>query len=387
MLFSSGAGAQTSVKVGVLSDMSGSLADLGGPGAVVAAQMAIEDFKPESRGLKVELVSADHQNKADIGAAIARRWYDVDKVDMITELSNSAVALAVSETGRQLNKSVIVAGAGASDLTGSKCTPTTIHWTYDTWAVAHAIGSAVVDQGGKSWFFMTADYSFGYALERDATEVIKEKGGKIIGSVKNPINTPDFSSFVLQAQASRAQVVGLASAGTDTINAIKQAAEFGLVEGGQRLAGLLVFISDVHALGLQDAQGLTIAEAFYWDRTPGSRAWSKRFAERNKGRFPTMIQAGVYSSVYHYLATVASGAPAGDGEKITTAMKGKEFKDELFGVTTVRADGRAIHPLYLFEVKKPSESKEPYDYYKTLAIIPADEAFRPMNKGGCALVK
>jgi len=377
------------VKIGVLSDMSGLYADIGGPGSVAAAQMAVKDFNPGSHHMKVEIVSADHQNKPDIGSAIARRWFDTEQVNAIADVPNSGVALAVSNVTREKNGVFLVSGAAASDLTDRQCSPNTVHWTYDTWALAHGTGGAIVRQGGKTWFFITADYAFGHALERDTSAVVEAAGGKVLGAVRHPLNTADFSSFLLQAQGSKAQVIGLANAGGDTINAVKQAAEFGIVKGGQRLAGLLVFLTDVHALGLPTAQGLTLTTAFYWDLNDKTRAFAKRFAARNDGKYPTMVQAGVYSSVLHYLEAVTKVGSATDGVKVIEAMKSTRYDDPLFGDTVVRQDGRAVHAMYLVEVKKPAESKAPYDYFKVLATIPADHAFRPLaeEKGTCSLVK
>ncbi len=377
------------VKIGVLSDMSGLYADIGGPGSVAAAQMAVEDFNPASHHMKVEIVSADHQNKPDIGSAIARRWFDTEQVNAIADVPNSGVALAVSNVTREKNGVFLVSGAADSDLTDKQCSPNTVHWTYDTWALAHGTGGAIVRQGGKTWFFLTADYAFGHALERDTSAVVEAAGGKVLGAVRAPLNTADFSSYLLQAQSSKARVIGLANAGGDTINAVKQAAEFGIVKGGQRLAGLLVFLTDVHALGLPTAQGLTLTTAFYWDLNDSTRAFAKRFAARNGGKYPTMVHAGVYSSVLHYLEAVAKTGSATDGAKVVEAMKSTRFDDPLFGDTVVRQDGRAVHAMYLVEVKKPEESKGPYDYFKVLETIPADQAFRPLadEKGTCSLVK
>jgi branched-chain amino acid transport system substrate-binding protein len=374
------------IKIGVLSDMSSLYSAVGGPGSVVAARMAVEDFGAAKKGMKVEIVSADHQNKADVGSQIARQWYDVDGVDVILDVPNSGVALAVSQVTREKGKVFLVSGAASSDLTGKACSPNTIHWTYDTWMLAHGTGSAIVKQGGDTWFFLTSDYAFGYALEHDTEEVVLKSGGKVLGKVRHPINTQDFSSFLLQAQASKAKIIGLANAGGDTINSIKQAAEFGIVKGGQKLAGLLVFLSDVHGLGLDKAQGLIFTETFYWDLNDKTRAWSKRFAALNNGAYPTMVQAGVYSSVLHYLKAVQA-LKGDDGTKVVAEMKKLPTDDPLFGKGVVRADGRKLHPAYLVEVKKPSESKGPWDYYKILATIPADQAFRPMSEGGCLLVK
>jgi branched-chain amino acid transport system substrate-binding protein len=374
------------VKIGVLSDMSGLYAGIGGPGSVLAAQMAVEDFGAAKKGLKVEIISADHQNKPDVGSQIARQWYDRDGVDMIIDVPNSGVALAVSQVSREKNKAFIVSTGGSSDLTGKACAPYTLHWTYDTWMLAHGTGSAIVKTGGTTWFFITADYAFGLALEKDTAEVVEKEGGKVLGRVRHPLSTQDFSSYLLQAQASKAKIIGLANAGGDTINSVKQAAEFGIVKGGQNLAGLLVFLSDVHGLGLEKAQGLIFTETFYWDMNDGTRAWSKRFAAKNKGVYPTMGHAGVYSAILHYLKAVQA-TKSDDAAKTIAKMKQTPTDDPLFGKGSVRADGRVIHPAYLFEVKKPSESKYPYDYYKLRATIPADQAFRPMKDGGCPLVK
>jgi len=381
---------QVNVKIGVLSDMSSLYADIGGPGSVVAAKMAIADFTKAHPNVKVEMISGDHQNKPDVGSQMANQWFDVDKVDMIVDVPNSGVALAVSEVAKQKNKVFIVSGAAASTLTGTKCNANTVHWTYDTWMLANGTGKAMVKTGGDTWFFLTADYAFGHALEADTTAVVEKNGGKVVGKVRVPLNTNDFSSFLLQAQASKAKVIGLANAGGDTINSIKQAAEFGIVKGGQSLAGLLVFSSDVNALGLPTAQGLALTETWYWDLNDASRAWTKRWtAERGAAnKYPTMIHAGVYAGITHYLkARLALGAGEHDGKSVVDKMKSMPTDDALFGKGAVRIDGRVTHPAYLFEVKKPSESKYPGDFYKVRATIPADEAFRPLNEGGCPLVK
>ena len=375
------------VKIGVMNDMSGVYADIGGPGSVVAAKMAVEDFQKMSKaGLKVEIVSADHQNKPDVGSTIARQWYDTDGVDAIADVPTSSVALAVSQVTRDKGKAFLATGPATADLTGKACSPNTVHWLYDTWMLANGTGSAIVKTGGDSWFFLTADYAFGHALERDTEAVVLKSGGKVLGKVRHPLATQDFSSFLLQAQASKAKVIGLANAGGDTINSIKQAAEFGIVKGGQSLAGLLVFLTDVHGLGLQTAQGLIVTETFYWDLNDQTRAWSKRFAAANGGKYPSMDHAGVYAVVLHYLKAVEA-AKTDDGTKVVAKMKELPTDDPLFGKGTIRQDGRKIHPAYLFEVKKPSESKGPYDYYKLRATIPADQAFRPLAEGGCPLVK
>jgi branched-chain amino acid transport system substrate-binding protein len=388
-LAASGAQAQISdgvIKIGVLSDMSSLYSDIGGPGSVVAARMAVEDFGAAKKGMKVEIVSADHQNKPDVGSGIARQWYDVDKVDAIFDVPTSSVALAVNEITKEKGKAFIISGAASSDLTGKACSPNSVHWTYDTWMLANGTGSAIVKTGGDSWFFVTADYAFGLALERDTEAVVLKNGGKVLGKVRHPLNSQDFSSFLLQAQASKAKVIGLANAGGDTTNAIKQAAEFGITSRGQSLAGMLVFLSDIHGLGLDKAQGLIFTETFYWDLNDQTRAFAKRFAAQNKGKYPTMVQAGVYAGTLHYLKAVEA-AKTDDGTKVVAKMKELPTDDALFGKGRIRSDGRALHPAYLVEVKKPSESKGPYDYYKVRATIPMEQAFRPEKDGGCSLVK
>ena len=374
------------IKIGVMNDMSGTYADLAGPGSVIAARMAIEDLGDLVKGLKIEVVGADHQNKPDIGSNIVRQWIDVDKVDVIVDVPTSSVALAVNEIVKEKNKVFLVSGAAASDLTGPRCSPNTVHWTYDTWALANGTGNAIVKTGGDSWFFLTADYAFGHALERDTAAVVVKNGGKVVGQVRHPFPGQDFSSFLLQAQASKAKIIGLANAGADTTNAIKQAAEFGIVQKGQSLAGLLVFLTDVHSLGLKTAQGLIFTEAWYWDMNDANRAFAKRFAAANRGVHPSMIHAGVYSAVTHYLKTVAALKNDSDGKAVVAEMKKNKTKDALFGDGEIRADGRKVHPMYLFEVKKPEESKGAWDYYKLRATIPADQAFRPLAEGKCPLV-
>ncbi len=374
------------VKIGVMNDQSGTYADITGQGSVVAARMAVEDFGAAKKGLKVEVVFADHLNKPDVGASIARQWYDAEKVDVIVDVPTSSIALAINQITLEKQKAFIVSGAATSDLTGKACSPNTIHWTYDTWALANGTGSAIVKTGGDTWFFLTADYAFGHALERDTEAVVLKSGGKVLGKVRHSFPTSDFSSFLLQAQASKAKIIGLANAGADTTNAIKQGAEFGIVKGGQQFAGLLVFLTDVHALGLEKAQGLILTEAFYWDLNEQTRAWSKRFAERHHGAMPTMVQAGVYSAVLHYLKAV-DALKSDDGTKVIAKMKEMPTDDPLFGKGVVRADGRKVHPMYLFEVKKPSEAKGPWDYYKVRATIPVEQAFRPLAEGDCPLVK
>jgi branched-chain amino acid transport system substrate-binding protein len=380
---------QINVKIGVLSDMSSLYADIGGPGSVAAAKLAVADFTKDHPNVKVEIVSGDHQNKPDVGSQIANQWFDVDHVDMIVDVPNSGVALAVSQVANQKNKVFVASGPGSSDLTGAKCNANTIHWTYDTWMLANGTGTALVKTGGDTWFFLTADYAFGHALERDTTNAVQKAGGKVLGAVRHPLNTNDFSSFLLQAQASKAKVIGLANAGGDTINAIKQGAEFGIGSGAQKFAGLLVFVSDVNALGLKTAQGLSLTETWYWDMNDANRAWTKRWqAERNAaGKFPTMVQAGVYSGTLHYLKAVAAVKSASDGKAVVAEMKKLPAEDPLFGKSTVREDGRVLHPAYLFEVKTPAESKHPGDFYKLKATIPAEEAFRPLKDGNCPLVK
>jgi branched-chain amino acid transport system substrate-binding protein len=374
------------VKIGVLTDMSSLYADNTGPGSVAAAKLAVADFGAEAKGIKVEIISADHQNKPDLGSSIANSWFDKDKVDVIVDTPNSGVALAVSEIARQKNKMFLASGPATSDLTGPKCNANTIHWTYDTWNLANGTGKAMVKTGGDTWFFLTADYAFGYALERDTAAVVEANGGKVLGKVRHPLNTNDFSSFLLQAQASKAKVIGLANAGGDFINSIKQASEFGIVEGGQSIAGLLVFVMDVAALGLPTAQGLALTETWYWDMNDNNRAWTKRWQVERPGNFPTAIHAGVYSAIIHYLKAVEALKADGDGKAVVAKMKELPTDDRLFGKGVVRADGRKIHDAYLFEVKKPAESKYPGDFYKTRATIPAAEAFRPLKEGGCPLV-
>ncbi len=379
------AAAQTNVKIGVLSDMSSLYADLGGAGSVAAARMAVEDFNAAAKGMRVEIVSADHQNRADVGSNIARQWFDRDSVDVIVDVPNSGVALAVNGVTREKNKVFLVSGAATSALTGEQCSPNTVHWTYDTWALANGTGKAIVQQGGDTWFFLTADYAFGHQLEADTSAVVTKLGGRVLGGVRHPLNGSDFSSFLLQAQASRAKIIGVANAGGDTINTIKQAGEFGIVRRGQSLAGLLIFISDVHGLGLESAQGLVFTNAFYWDKDDGTRAFARRMAAANRGIHPTMVHAGVYASVLHYLKAVEANKSAADGKATVDRMKAMATDDALFGKGTVRTDGRKIHDMYLYEVKKPSESKGAWDYYKLRTTIPAAEAFRPLAEGKCPL--
>ena len=373
------------VKIGVLSDMSGLYSDIGGPGSVESARMAIADFGGSVDGKKIKLISADHQNKPDVGSAIATRWFGSDGVDAIVDVPNSSVALAVQEVARSRDKVLLISGAAASDLTGKACSPTSVHWTYDTLALANGTGAALVKAGGDTWFFITADYAFGHNLERDTSRVVEEYGGIVLGSVLAPLGTADFSSYLLRAQNSKAKVIGLANAGGDTINSIKQAGEIGILEGGQKLAGLLVFISDIHGLGLQAAQGLQLTSAFYWDQDDATRAWSKRFMDEMK-REPTMVQAGVYGAIMHYLAAIkATGSD--DGPTVVNEMKATPVNDFMTKNGKIREDGTIVRDMYLFEVKKPSESKGPWDYYKQLAVIPGEEAFRLSGPNQCPLVK
>jgi branched-chain amino acid transport system substrate-binding protein len=375
------------IKIGVMNDMSSLYADVTGIGSMIAAQMAVEDFGAAKKGMKIEIVSADHQNKPDVGTGIVKKWIDEDKVDVIVDVPTSSVALAVNEIVREKNKVFLISGAAASDLTGAKCSPNSVHWTYDTWALANGTGKAIVKTGGTSWFFITADYAFGHALERDTAAVVKANGGQVLGQVRAPLNTQDFSSFLLQAQSSKAKIVGLANAGGDTINSIKQASEFGIVRGGQSLAGLLVFVTDVKALGLQTAQGLIFTEAWYWDQNDVNRKFAERFsAQHPKKNYPTMVHAGVYASVLHYLKALEALKSDADGKAVVAKMKEMPTDDPLFGKGTIRTDGRKIHDMYLLEVKKPSESKGPWDLMKVRATIPAAEAFRPLAEGGCPLV-
>jgi branched-chain amino acid transport system substrate-binding protein len=387
LLLAGAAEAQTkdTVKIGVLADMSSLYADLGGPGSTAAAQMAVEDFGGTVLGKKIEVISADHQNKPDIGASIARQWFDEQGVDMITDLTTSSVALAVQEVAREKNKIILVSGAASSDLTGKACAPTSVHWTYDTVALANGTGAAVVKAGGDTWFFITADYAFGHALERDTTAVVQANGGKVLGAVNVPLNNSDFSSFLLQAQASKAKIVGLANAGGDTISSIKQAAEFGVVAGGQKLAGLLVFVSDVHSLGLQTAQGLQLTESFYWDMNDETRAWSKKFVDKMK-KEPTMVQAGVYEATLNYLNAVKT-AGSTDGPTVMKQMKATPINSFMTKNGHIQEDGSLVRDMYLFEVKKPSESKGEWDLYKLVHTIPGAEAYKRPRGNECPLVK
>ena len=374
------------VKIGVLNDQAGMNADLSGQGSVIAARMAAEDAGGSVIGKKIEIVFADHQNKADIGSSIATQWYDKDGVDMITDMPFSSVALAVQEIARQRQKIAIYSGPGSSDITGKACSPFGFHWTYDTVALARGTGSAVVKAGGKKWFFLTADYAFGHALAKDTMEVVKANGGTVVGEAVHPVNTSDFSSYLVQAQASGADVIGLANGATDTTNSIKQAYEFGLAKSGQKLAGLLVFITDVNALGLQVAQGLQMTESFYWDQNDETRAFSKRYAERMGGKKPSMVQAGVYSGVAHYLKAVAAAGTSA-GPAVAAKIRELPVNDFMSKNVHVRRDGRVMRDFYLFQVKTPAESKGPWDYYNLVRTIPAEEAARPESEGNCPLVK
>jgi branched-chain amino acid transport system substrate-binding protein len=373
------------VKIGILNDQSGVYADYGGKYSVEAARMAIEDFGGEVLGQKIEMVTGDHQNKPDLATSIARRWYEVENVDMITELTTSSVALAVQELSKEKKKIDIVVGAATSRITGDACTPYGFHWAFDTHALAVGTGGALVKAGGDTWFFLTADYAFGYSLEKDTSDIVKENGGKVLGSVRIPLNSSDFSSFLLQAQSSKAKIIGLANAGLDTTNSIKQAAEFGIVKGGQKLAGLLMTLAEVHGLGLEAAQGLVLTEGFYWDQNDRTREFSERFFKRT-GRMPSMIHAGTYSATLQYLKAVKA-AGTKDSDAVVKKLKELPVDDVFAQGGKVLENGRMVHDLYLFEVKKPSESKKPWDYYKQLAVVPGDKAFPAAKDSGCPLTK
>jgi len=375
------------VRIGVLNDESGPYAPFAGPGSRVAALMAVEDFDAAAKGIKVEIVFADHRNNLEVGAKIAREWFDIGKVDVIVDVPTSSIALAINKIAREKGKAFLVSSSATSDLTGKACSPNTIHWSYDTWALAHSTGKALVQSGADTWFFLTADYAFGYAIERDVEAVVLANGGKVLGKVRHPFpTTSDFSPFLVRAQASDAKVVGLANAGADTINAIEQGTRLGIVQGGQRMVALLAFLTDVRSLGLNKAQGLILSESFYWDLNDQTRAWSARFARRHWGAMPTMPHAGTYAAVLHYLKAI-DALKSDDGTRVIAKMKALPTDDPLFGKGSIREDGRKLHPMYLFEVKKPSESKGPWDLYKLRATIPADEAFRPMDEGDCPMVK
>src|SRR6266436_5486616 len=376
-------------KIGVLNDMSSLYADIGGPNSVVAVKMAVEDSGLAAKGWKIDVLTADHQNKPDVGVNVARQWIDVDKVDAVVDTPTSSVALAVSNLVKEKNSILINSGGASADLTGKACTPNTLSVTYDTYMLAHGTGQALTKAGGNTWFFLTTDYAFGQALERDTAAVVTANGGKVLGGVKHPLNTSDFSSFLLQAQSSKAKIIGLANAGGDTTNAIKQAAEFGIVKGGQKLAALLLFLTDVKAIGLETAQGLNFTETFYWDMNDKTRAFSKRFSERIKsGAPPTMVQAGVYAGLMHYFKALdALGGNPHDGVKVVDKMKSIPTDDPLFGKGEIEPNGRTIHSAYLFEVKTPSESKGPWDFYKLVGTVPGDQAFTPLSESKCALLK
>jgi branched-chain amino acid transport system substrate-binding protein len=373
------------VKIGVLTDMSGLYADIGGPGAVIAAKMAVEDFGGKVLGKPVEVISADHQNKADIAKSLATQWFDQDKVDMMIENLNSAVGLVVQGVGKDKNKITINTGAASSRLTNDDCAPATgIHWVYDTWMPANGTGKAVVKQGGDTWFFLTADYAFGHSLEKDTSDVVRANGGKVLGAVRHPLNTTDFSSFLLQAQASKAKIIGLANAGGDTINAIKSANEFGITKS-QSLAGLLIFITDIHSLGLPTTQGMYLTTGWYWDLNDDTRKFAKRFYERHK-KMPSMSQAGVYSGITHYLKAIqATGTD--DTAVVMKKMHETPINDMFAKNGKIREDGRMVHDVYLAQVKKPADSKYPWDYYKILQTIPADQAFKPLADSTCPAIK
>jgi len=374
------------IRIGVMNDQSSVYADFQGPGSVLAAKMAVEDYGGKAAGRTVEVVSADHQNKPDVGSAIARRWIDEDGVNMIVDLPNSAVAFAVSDVVRDKNKVMIGSGAGSAELTGSKCSPNTVHWTYDTWSYGHSLARAVMQRGGKNWFFVTADYAFGHDLEKQASDEVKSGGGKVIGAVRAPIGTMDYSSFLIGAQSSGADVVGLAVAGGDTTTSMKQAAEFGL-PAKQTIAPLIFGVNNVPPLGLAAAKGALLVNPFYWDMNDDTRKWSREFRKRSHNKaMPNDMQAGVYAGVLHYLKAVDKVGNAEDGKAIVAAMKAMPTDDPLFGKGRIRDDGRKLHPMYLFQVKSPAESKEEWDYFKLLSSVPADQAFRPMSEGKCPLV-
>ncbi|WP_084305177.1 ABC transporter substrate-binding protein [Bradyrhizobium sp. ARR65] len=379
----------TPLRLGVLTDMSSLYADVSGPGSLAAAKMAVEDFLAGPHKIKrpIEVISGDHMNKADLAANIAREWIDRNNVDVIIDVPNSAVALAVRNVAQQKNKAILVTGASSSDLTGKACSPNLVHWTYDTYALSTGAARAIVAEGGKTWFTLTADYAFGHSMEQDIKTVVQKLGGSVVGGVRTPINTQDFSSFLLQAQASKAEIIALINAGGDTINSIKQSVEFGISRGGQRVVATVLYLSDVHSLGLNTAQGLQFTESFYWDLNEGTRAWTKRFAPRNNDKYPTALHAGAYAATLHYLKAVDQLGASDDGKVVVEQMKKLPTDDPLFGKGTIRADGRKLHNMYLFEVKKPQESKYPWDYYKLVKAIAPDEAWRPLEEGGCDFLK
>jgi branched-chain amino acid transport system substrate-binding protein len=378
--------AAETIKIGVLNDQSGVFADNGGVGSVAAARLAAEDFGGELLGQKIEVITADHQNKPDIASATARKWFDTESVDMIADGAASSAGFAILEVARQKNKIFVISGPGSSDFTGKSCSPISFHFNYDTYALSKLTAEAITKAGGNTWYFVTADYAFGHALQRDATKFIEAAGGKVVGSAAHPLGSTDMASFLLQAQGSKAKVVGLATSGADVQTAIKQAGEFGIVEGGQQLAGLLVFITDVNALGLKATQGLEVTTSFYWDLNDQTRAWAKRYFAATGGKVASMVQAGVYSGVHHYLAAVKA---AGTKDPTVVARKMHEMKvNDMYNKdVTVRPDGRVLHTMYLMQVKKPDESKYKYDFYKVIATSPGEQAFRPMSEGNCPLVK
>ncbi|MGX9391905.1 ABC transporter substrate-binding protein [Nitrobacteraceae bacterium UC4446_H13] len=384
-----GTSADTPLRLGVLTDMSSLYADVTGPGSVAAAKLAVHDFLagPHKTKRPIEVLSGDHLNKADLAVNIAREWIDRNNIDVIIDAPNSSVALAVRNIAQQSNKALLVSGASSSDLTGKQCSPNLVHWTYDTFALSTGTARAVVAEGGKTWFTLTADYAFGHAMEADIKNAVQKLGGSVIGGVRTPINTQDFSSFLLQAQSSKAQIIALINAGGDTINSIKQSVEFGISQGNQRVVATVLYLSDVHSLGLKTAQGLQFTESFYWDLNDATRAWSKRFAPHNGGKYPTALQAGVYASTLHYLKAVGALGESSDGKAVIQAMKKMPTDDPLFGKGAIRADGRKLHNMYLFEVKKPEESKYPWDYYKLIKTIPPSEAWRPLSESECSFIK
>jgi len=378
--------AKPAVKIGILTDMSGTYAAMGGAGSVAAAKLAVDDcLQAECKGMNIEVISADNQNKADVAAARAREWFDRDNVNVVADLTNSAAALAVQQIAKEKNRVALFSGPATTRLTNEDCSPTGFHWMFDSYSQSAAAARGLVNTGAKSWYFVTVDYAFGHSLEKEASDIVKAAGGTVVGSVRHPLNAPDFASFLLQAQSSKAQVVALANGGQDTVNTLKQASEFGIVAGGQKLAALLVFLSDIHALGLQTAQGLSFVDGFYWDFDDKTRQWSTRFQQSFRNLKPTMVQAGVYSSVRHYLKAVAA-TNSTDGKVVADKMRELPIADDVMRNASIRADGRVIHDMYLFQVKTPAESKAPWDYYKLVATVPAAEAFQPLERSACSLV-
>jgi branched-chain amino acid transport system substrate-binding protein len=378
--------AKPTVKIGILTDMSGTYAAMGGAGSVAAARLAVDDcLQAECKGMTIEVISADNQNKADVAAARAREWFDRDNVNVVADLTNSAAALAVQQIAKEKNRVALFSGPATTRLTNEDCSPTGFHWMFDSYSQSAAAARGLVNTGAKSWYFVTVDYAFGHSLEKEASDIVKGAGGTVVGSVRHPLNAPDFASFLLQAQSSKAQVVALANGGQDTVNTLKQASEFGIVAGGQKLAALLVFLSDIHALGLQTAQGLSFVDGFYWDFDAQTRQWSTRFQQSFRNLKPTMVQAGVYSSVRHYLKAVAA-TNSTDGKMVADKMRELPIQDDVMRNASIRPDGRVIHDMYLFQVKTPAESKAPWDYYKLVATVPAAEAFQPLARSTCSLV-